>query len=616
MQHPRFVMLAAVVVVVAALYLAQTVLVPVALAVFLSFILSPLCSRLERLHLGRVPSVIAVTLLAFLILGAVGWLVAGQASEMISRLPVYRENLQSRLSFLHETIHRPLERATAAVQVLQDNLTGQDAKGPSEPPAPVPRPEPMVKPVLDWFSIGLGSIFSRLGMAAIVVVLVFLMLLQRQDLRDRLIALGGSRMVVTTQALDEGTRRLSRYLLVLTMINGLQGVAVGLGLFAIGLPHAVLWGLMSAVLRFIPYLGPWIAASFPALFALAVSTNWSTPLLVIGLFLVLECVSFYVVEPLVYPNHIGVSSTALVVSAVFWTWLWGGPGLVLATPLTVCLAVLGRYVPQLRFLSTILSDQPVLSPASRLYQRVLALDPDEAWELVLAELKKGTSLVEVHDTILLPALCLAQQDHRERAIDDAALGRVARSIRELSEEAYDHHVSSRSSIPRADEAGAAAIPSASPPLRVICLPAGQEPDDVAGAMLRQVLRHAGVDAVELPHHTLASELLESIESKRAEAVCICQLPPLTFSRIRYSCKRIAARFPGLPILVATWTVTLDPARAPERIHERAKLSFAATLAEAQTQIEKIAADVRRSVATFELASEPAATARSSATPAS
>jgi predicted PurR-regulated permease PerM len=578
LQYPRLLILAAVVIVVAALYLAQAVLVPVALAIFLSFVLSPLVARLERLRLGRVPAVMVVALLAFAAIGSIGWMVGRQAMDLATRLPEYRANLDARFATLRQ--------ASAAVRAIESSASGEAAAAEPSPALSTPHAPPAAPAARaaepGWTDVSLSPLLSLLGTASIVVLLVFIMLVQRGDLRDRFIALMGGGVVVTTQALDEAGARLSRYLLALTLINASYGAVLGVALRLIGVPNGLLWGILAATLRFVPYVGPWVAAAFPILFAFAISDDLATPLLTCGLFVTLEVVTNLVVEPLVFSNRIGVSTTALVVGAVFWTWLWGAAGLLLATPLTVCVAVMGNHIPRMRFLSMILGDKSGLSASVRLYQRLHVGDAEDAWNLIAAERKEGRTVVEVYDSLLIPALCLAQQDRLDLVIDDAALVKVTERANELAEEIAE----------RRDAADAAPLLVA--PLRVVCVAAGKESDGAASAMLVSLLRHAGFDASEAPHGMLGGTAPEEIATTHVGAVCVSQVPPLSFARLRYVCKRIAQRFPGTPILVGTWTMSLDPAKVHERLESDGRLQVAGSLAEMVQQIERIAARARPS----------------------
>lgn len=573
--------------------MAQAVLMPVAMAIFLSFVLSPLVVRLERWHLGRTPSVLIVVLLAFGAIGSVGWIVGRQAVDLVTKLPDCRANLAAKLELLHEQLRAPLQLASDALEQLEQAAsrpvaapsTAAPAMTPTSAPAEAataaPSADTLAARVLGITAGGLGSLFSVLATGAIVALLVVLMLIQRGDLRDRFIALSGGGVVVTTQALDEAAKRLSRYLLAQTAINAAHGTAIGVGLQLIGVPNSLLWAILAAVLRFVPYVGPWIAASIPILFSLAVSDGFTLPLLVGGLFVAFELLTNLVVEPLVLPNRIGVSTTALVVSVIFWTWLWGTPGLVLAVPLTVCVAVMGNHIPCMRFLSTLLGDDSFVSPSVRLYQRLIVGDVEDAFGLAASDLKGGKSSLEVHDSLLLPALCLAQRDRLDLVIDEPTLLEVVKRARDLAEELGERRDAAHPARVRSD------------PLRVVCVAAGKEADGAVAAMLCAVLRRAGFDAREAPPGALVGEALAAIASADADAICVSQLPPLSFSRLRYVCKRVEERFPGRPILVGTWTMSLDLARVHERLESSASLQVAGSLAEMLEQLERLADAPRR-----------------------
>ena len=280
----------------------------------------------------------------------------------------------------------------------------------------------------------LGPLISPLASAAIVTVFVIFILLKREDLRNRFIHLiGGEQLNLTTQALDDAAGRVSRYLLMQLIINSAYGLVIYIGLALIGLPNALLWGALTAVLRFVPFVGPWIGALMPIAISLAVFDSWSEPTLVVGLFMANELITNNIIEPWLYGSSTGISTIGILAAAVFWGWIWGPVGLVMATPLTVCLTVVGRYVPQLAFLNTMLSDQDALPPQARFYQRLLAIDPEEATE-VAEEYLATSSLAELYDTVLLPALSLAEQDRHQGALDEAKQQFVHQTTREIVEE--------------------------------------------------------------------------------------------------------------------------------------------------------------------------------------
>jgi len=382
------------------------------------------------------------------------------------------------------------------------------------------------------------------------------MLQQREDLRDRFVRLlGASAMHTTLTALDDAAERVSRYLAMQTLINTIQGSLVAVGLYFIGLPEALLWGALTIVLRFVPYLGPALAAAGPIVLSVAFFPGWTQTLLVVGLIGVLELVTNNLLEPRLYGSSVGVSAFALLVAAVFWTWLWGVAGLFLATPLTVCLVVMGKYIPQLAFLGVMLGDQPVLEPHERFYQRLLANDPEQAEEL-LDEAAQTTSSVEVCDTLLLPALRIVEHDHERDAIDvsrrDAVLDQLADLI-----EAW-----SLAAPPKASEPGAGA-PVA---MRVLCLPAADRADELAALALAHVLAQQGFTAEAVPVG-LKAELLERAADALPDAICISAVPPAAVIHARYLCKKLRTRVaaPGLPIVVGLWDAHGELDRARQRL---------------------------------------------------
>ena len=414
-KPPLFYALASFVLVIACLYWGRVVLIPVALAILLTFLLNPVVSMLQRLGLGRTPPVILTVVLAFVVLGGIGWAVTGQLTTLANELPQYTSNLKHKIADLRGASQGGIvEKLERTVGELLDELHKTDSPRQGSPLA-----QDTEKPVLVAVQAPsvlwqLPTLFEPLATAGLVLVLVIFMLLKHADLRNRLIALAGyGQMTLATKALDEAGQRISRYLLMQSLINGSYGVAVGLGLFLIGVPYAVLWGFLAAALRFIPYVGPAVSALLPTALSLAVFPGWGQPLMVVGLIVLLELASNMVMEPLLYGQSAGVSAVALLVAIAFWTWLWGPVGLLLATPLTVCLGVLGKYVPQLKFVEVLIGEEAPLETHTSYYQRLIAKDDDEAAELVDEYLQTHT-LDEVYDDLLLPALTSAKQDRGTR----------------------------------------------------------------------------------------------------------------------------------------------------------------------------------------------------------
>ena len=564
--------------VVAVLHFAQDVLMPAALAVMLAFLLTPLVGRLERWGLNRPVAVALTTLVAFALLAVLAYMVASQFLHFVEELPSYRDNLLAKIrSFAGGAQGGGLERSVETVKDLSDEL---QKSAPGTPDTfgitrvQIVEPPPNATQVLRGL---FGPLIAPLSTAAVVIVFVIFMLLQREDLRDRLVRLLGSgQMHTTVTALDDAAQRVSRYLLMQTLINTIQGSVVAAGLYLIGVPNAVLWGALTIVLRFIPYLGPLLAAIGPIALAMAFFPGWTQPLMVIGLILTLELITNNVLEPRLYGSSVGVSSFALIVAAVFWTWLWGTAGLFLATPLTVCLAVMGKYIPQLEFVSVILSDKPVLEARERVYQRLLANDVEEAQDLV-DEAVQNTSLLEVIDQIVLPALRFAEQDHERGAI---TLDKRSALIEQLAD-LVDNLPALPAKAPDAEatvqlDSDAAAPHSVdddmptgtrpeTPKLSVLCLPAADRADALAAELLARVLAPSDFSIEVLGSATLKGEMLEHVGQSQPDVIFISAMPPAALVHARYLCQKLRSRFAAVPIMVGLWDAQGDLQKATDRL---------------------------------------------------
>lgn len=585
-------MLACIAVVVAALYLAKGVLVPFTLAVLLTFMLSPVCDWLERHMLPRVPAVLMTAVLGFSGLGLLVWVAAVQVTELSPKLPQYQANLETRLRAVNSYATGALNKFTRTGQKitedLQESEDSQEPQGTSERPFSVRVLSSPASP-MEVFGRVFGTVLGVLGSAGLVIILVVFFLIRREDLRDRFIHLiGKDQATVTTQMLEDAGTRVSRYLAMLLFINATFGAAVGVGLHLIGLPNAILWAILAATLRFIPYLGPWIAAAMPIGLSLAISTGWSEPLLTVGLFVVLELFSNNVMEPWLYGKRTGVSAVAVLVAAVFWTWLWGIVGLLLATPLTVCLLVIGKHVPQLSFLDILLGNEPVFEPAKRVYQRLVGGDQEEAAELVEA-CCEHTPLVEVYDTMLISALALAQTHWRRGEFSEERHKYVLQSVKEIVQEQGER----LQELPAVEEATGeegerrSADASNPPELCVLCLPARSEADEIPGTMLSQVLDIPGCRVEAVPLAPAASELIDLVQQRKPQVVCISAMAPAAMMHARALCKRLRGRVPEGHLVVGLWHAQEDLNKAKERIGCGDHVHVVATLADAQAQIRQL-----------------------------
>jgi predicted PurR-regulated permease PerM len=572
-------MLGATAVVVAALYLAKGVLVPLTLAVLLSFLLSPVCDWLERRGLGRVPAVLLTAMVGFAVLGTAAWTAVGQMTALAPKMPEYQDNFQAKLHAVNDYFIARLNKVTRTAEDVGQNLPqAPQAKTPlgtDEWPYSVRVLSPPMTP-LQLLGQTFGTLVEVLGLAGIVVILVVFFLMRREDLRDRFIRLvGKGQVTVTTQMLEDAATRVSRYLSMLFLINATFGIAVGIGLFLIGIPNAILWGILATTLRFVPYIGPWIAAVAPTALAMSILPGWLAPILTLGLFVTLELFCGNVLEPWLYGKGTGVSGVAVLVAAVFWTWLWGIAGLLLATPLTVCLLVIGKHVPQLSFLHILLGNEPVFEPKRRVYQRLLAGDQEEANDLVDDALE-NKPLVEVYDTLLIPALALAETDWHFGELDENRHKFILQSLKEMIDERNEGQQEVQANQEIKD--GDARRPC------ILCLPARDEADAIAGMMLAQLLATGDCLVQSASFTAAAVEVADLLQRRTPDVVCISATPPVAVMHARHLCKLVRGRFPQVPVVVGLWDARGDLSKARARIGAAATTHVVTTLAEAQEQV--------------------------------
>ena len=555
--------LGTVILVVIALYFGRPVLMPLALAVLLSFLLSPVAEWLHRLGVGRKTSVVFLVILAFLVFGAGAYGIGSQLSALAYQLPAYKDNIREKVLALREAgKDSPIERLQETVREIQGELkksekeTNRTARAEAETGAAAPAAagedeeaegEEEVEPVpvvvrggTGWeLPTALGPLLELLATLALVIVLVIFMLLRRQELRNRFIILCGySRVPTTTQALDEAGERISRYLLMQTTINSMFGVAVGIGLYFIGVPYALLWAFLAGALRFIPYVGPWLGAALPVLMSLAVFPGWVPPLLVIGLILVLELTTNMILEPLLYGQTAGVSEVALLVAVAFWTWVWGPIGLALATPLTVCLVVLGKYVPGLSVIQTLLGDEPIMKPQQVFYQRLLAMDEAEALEIA-AQFRKGHEAPELYDELLTPALVAARRDLTERKLAKEHLHFIRNTMLKVLARESTVELETTEDPEIRDENDRNGL--------VLAIPAEDPLDELALLMLKISMPAQRVEVI--PAKPLTGEMIDLIGKVNPSAVCIGAIAPGSTLELRHLCKRVQLRFPELRMVV-------------------------------------------------------------------
>ncbi len=578
---------------VAALYFLREVFIPIALAVLLGFILGPATTRLRRWGVGRIAATLSVVTIAGLLIAGIAAVVAFQIVDLADNIAQYQSNLISKIQVLKDTPGERgvVERTSELIENLSEELEEGAAPAASEegPPQPIavevhtPKPNP-----LQLIGRVVGPLLSPAATAGVVVVFVIFILLYREDLRDRIIRLVSSDdLQRTTEAMSEAGQRVSRYLLMQLVVNATYGVPIGIGLFVIGVPNPALWGLLAAILRFIPYAGPVIAAAFPILLSFAIDAGWTAPLLTIGLFLGIELISNNIVEPWLYGSSTGISSIAIIVAAVFWTWLWGPIGLLLSTPLTVCLVVMAQYVPQLRFLDVMLGNAPVLPPHSRFYQRLLAQDPDEAAEIA-EEFIASRSVESLYDELIVPALMLAERDRQRGSLTRDRLKMVADTARSIIDDYADWQPSTDQ--PAGDAAGAQGtartLPAGDP---VLCVGAAHSLlDELAAAMLAQLLKRRGHPAVRAAAATLESNELPTVSGMPLGIVAICSLHPSAILQIRRIVRRLRPRASGARMLACILNGRILDSASERPTGSTADLT-ALSLTEAMEQIEQLSA---------------------------
>jgi predicted PurR-regulated permease PerM len=583
-----------VVVVIAVLYFARVVFVPFALAVLLSFLLAPLAQRLRHWGFGRVPSVVAVVLLALLVVGVFGGMMVVQMTEFGHQLPQYQKNIHDKVESLRASSSGVTGWLTRVSRAFSEEINQAPASAPPRtgtggPEKPVPveiRSSPFTP--LQVVQAVLGSLFNVLFTALIVGVFVFFMLLQREDLRDRFIRLfGPDRLHVTTRALDEAAQRVSRYLLAQFALNVGFGLLAGVGLHFLGIPNPVLWGVLAALLRYVPYLGIWIAAVMPAAVAFAIGPDWVKPTVVLGLYFGIDLLMYNFAEPLLYGSSTGLTPLVILVAAVFWTWLWGPVGLLLSTPLTVCAAVIGRHAPSLQFLGVLLGDEPVLAPENRFYQRLLAMDVEEACDMAEEFLKETKSLEDLFDRMIIPALSLAEADRHNNALEANQEEFVLQNTRMIVEDIAE----------RADallaQANGDAKPSERTPSRqkleppqeviVLSIPARDDADEISAIMLALLLNRRGVPAKSVSASALASEQVEEAARSTIRLACVSAVPPYGTPHVRYLCKRLRSQFPKLKIVAAVLNQG-DARETGRRIGDVPADEIATSLKQAATEV--------------------------------
>ena len=590
---------------VAILYFGRELVIPLAFALLISFLLSPAVKRLERWRVPRMPASLLVVALASAAVTIIGWLVMGELIQTARSLPQYTDNVRRKVQAL-EGQSRSVSRIVSSLEELGSDAetaastpvspaTGATKRGLRRKSEPAPEPAapaaaaPVVMPVriveqhtlVQVIRDYSGGVLRPIGTIGLIVVFTIFMLIDRDGLRNRLLRLmGQGKLQATTKAMDDAGQRVSRYVLMQSAVNVGFGTIIAAGLSLLGVPSSLLWGVLGTFLRFLPYVGPIIAWLLPFALTLAESDGWATPLSVTGLFFVTEMIIGNLVEPLLYGVHTGLSAVAIVFSAVFWTVLWGPVGLLLATPMTVCLSVLGRHSPQLEFLNIVLGDEPVLTPDAIFYQRLLALDQQDAMN-VLENLGKGIPLIQLFDQVVIPALAMAQRDRHTGQLDARREDFVVQSINEFVTELTESEA-----VPVASR-GARAT-------RVFCIPGFGAADEIGSAMWAHFLGQEGFPTIAFPVTESPGELIQSLGGQADDVICISAAPPFSASHARKAAKNIREHGVDCLIVAGLWGITGVSEGAPSarlaRLQKSLTATIASTLAEAVEQVK--AADRR------------------------
>lgn len=593
------------VVVIATLYFARVVFIPLALALLLSLLLAPPVAFLERIRLPRVLAIFLVVVILVGLMGLIGWETSQQFVDLSNQLPSYEQTLQDKIHALKGSRGKSLNKASAAVKELENEInamapgalpTNGATKTPAVPGSSPSRPMSVeVVPPAN----ALGSVENLLGplaTAGVVIVFTIFILVGREDLRNRLIRLaGGGRLNVMTQALDDATQRINRYLLLQLVVNSSYGLVIFTGLRFIGIPNAALWGVSATILRFLPYAGPPMAAVMPIVMSLAVFSGWHEALLTAGLFFVLEVLVSNFVEPPLYGGHVGLSPLAILLAAVFWTLIWGFPGLVLSTPLTVCLVVIGRYVPSLSFLNVVLGDEPVLSSHAQYYQRLLATDQNGARH-ILEQCLNDKSLEELYSSVVIPALSLVEQDRHRHELDEEMQTFIYQSTREIIEELADPPAEQRTegTAENSSELTRSKIEETDR-VDILCVPARDAADDVVAMLLVRLLERYGYGARSILIDT-TSVMLSQVAELNPGIVCISALPPFAVNHAQALYTKLRSQSPDLHIVVCLWHFEGDPHKAAIRLKLTGVHGFFTTLPQVlqhiALQTEKIASGAK------------------------
>jgi predicted PurR-regulated permease PerM len=617
LAHAPLLLLALVLV---ALYFGKPFLFPMAVALSLTFLLTPLVMQIQRLRVGRIPAVLLVLAMTATLVGGVGWIVGRQVIGVINDLPNYRENIQQKLYSLHAPTAGPLSRTVRSIREIGAEIANTtESPGDTATEAPhtrreralarlsedkQPVPVRVVAPAqtaAQYFSQYARPVLEPLAILALIVIFSFYMLVKREDLRNRLLLLAGKgQLNLMSQAMNEAAARISRYLITNVLVNAGYGVIFGVALYLLHVPNATLWGALMAILRMIPYVGTMIAGFSTVAFTLAVFDNWWHPLWVLLLFGGLEFVIANFIEPHIYGKRTGISSFALVIMAIVWTLVWGWPGLIVSTPMTVCLIVMGRHIPQMSFLYILMGEEAELSPEAQFYERLLAMDQSGAHAIADSFLE-GKTLLDLYDGMVLPAILLSERDRHKGELDNIHSAWLYQSTTELVAELTDYappaapggeaesgaepQEQTSTAITKAENAEAEAVPEHTSP--VVCVPAEDPADEIAATMLAQLLEKNGHSTMLLSRAALTEEILERLGEESNTILCISAVPPFAFAQARKMTQSLRKNVPRNPIVVGLWGSKDDVEKLRDRFGGARPTAIVTTLRDALQRVKEI-----------------------------
>jgi predicted PurR-regulated permease PerM len=556
------------------LLFAKVILIPLAFALTLSFLLMPAVTWLQSRGISRKFAVAIVSVLTFACVAVGAYVVSRQVLSVAQTLPRYRANIQRKIESVHSASAGSLE---AAINLIED-ISGELATTTELEPGNVVKVQVVGQrsDQLEATARMIGTILEPVGQIGIVIIFTIYMLMNPEDLRDRMLLLAGMGNInVMTQALEDATARISRYLVMQFQVNACYGIVFGFGLHLLHVPEATLWGVIAGALRIVPYAGVTIGTALPMLLSIAVSPSWWDPLLVVALFLTIELTLANLVEPWLFSSRTGISSLALLGSAIFWSMLWGWPGLALSTPLTVCVVVLGSYVPQLSFLHTLLGKNAKLSPAARMYERLLAMDQAESWA-VAEEFLVGKPLAELYDSVIIPVLSLVEEDRYKGELTDVRWEFVLLCVGELV---------ARLSEYQAEKPIPVSSASLEKEIAVVCVSTGDKAAELATVMLTQLLERAGYQSIQLPADALSDEVLRGLAGEKDTVVFISALPPFAFAQSRKLCQQVREHMAGNRVAVALWNSAEDTDEMLARFGAARPEVVVTTMAQSIRQVE-------------------------------